>query len=123
MRAVPRVPVADAGAVQRLPAAPEPHTGRVRRRVEVRGDDDVQVAPGNQLLDESGHRHGLQLPLPLIGKLPAGAGRDEQERPDGRWHVDVRGEHRTRDGRRARREAQLQLPQLTQRPAAGQRQT
>jgi hypothetical protein len=62
------------------------------------------------------------LPLQLIAELPWGSERDEQQQPDGCWRVDLGGEHRAPAARRPGCEVHVQLPQLAQWPAAGQRQ-
>src|SRR5829696_1189293 len=61
MRAPPRVPVANARAVQGLKAAPEAHAGRVGGGVEVAGQHHVHIAPFDKLLDGPPGGYSLEL--------------------------------------------------------------
>src|SRR5213082_1827509 len=72
IRALPAVPVADAGTAQGLTARPEAHTGRVGSGIEVTGQHHVQTAPASALLYEPRSGHALQLALILEIQLPIG---------------------------------------------------
>jgi hypothetical protein len=120
--ALPGVPVADAGAFQRLAAAPEMHAGRLRNGVEVAGDDHVQAPPADQRLDGPGRRHGLQFALVLEVEPEVGVVVGEQQRADRLRRQDLGDQRHAGELLvRARGHVQVDLVHVAERPAAGDR--
>jgi hypothetical protein len=79
---IPCVSVAHADTAQGLEATPEPDAGRLRRRILVSGQDHVNAARGNEVLDESGDSHGLQLAFVFEAGLKVRLVVHEQQRLD-----------------------------------------
>jgi hypothetical protein len=75
-----------------------------------------------EFLDEPGRSDRLRLPFEFERELPARVGRDEQDRTDRVRYVDLGGQRRRREALGdPRRNVQVEFVDLSNRPAAGDR--
>jgi hypothetical protein len=118
MRALPGVAIADTHALQGLPPGPEPRACGRGIGVQVGGENNVQAASAVEFVQEASGLDRLQLALVGEVQLPARVVEGKEQRPNwlGREHFG--GEDAAGEPLRPRRQMQVELPHLAERPPA-----